>query len=108
MAAYPEVTVDELAARLADGAVLFDVREPDEYVAGHVAGAVLIPLGSVPARAGEFPTSGDVYVICKSGGRSGRACEFLRDQGVAAINIAGGTMGWMSSGREVVSGDQPS
>jgi len=51
---------------------------------------------------------GPVHVICKSGGRSMRACEFLDEQGVDAVNIAGGTMSWVMSGRDVVMGDQPS
>ena len=108
MAAYPEVTVDELEDLLADGVVLVDVREPNEYVDGHVAGAVLLPLGEVTTRVDEFPRSGDVYLICRSGARSGRACEFLRDQGIAAFNVAGGTLGWITSGRDVVLGEQPS
>jgi rhodanese-related sulfurtransferase len=46
-------------------------------------------------------------VICRSGGRSLRACEFLADQGLEAINVAGGTMAWITSGRDFVAGDQP-
>lgn len=107
MSAYPEVTVDDLEDALAEGAVLFDVREPDEYVAGHVAGAILVPLGEVPARVAEFPSEGDVHLICRSGARSGQAAEFLRGQGIAAINVIGGTMGWITSGRDVVTGEHP-
>ena len=84
----PEITVDELARRLASGsAVLFDVRNPDEYVAGHVPSATLIPLHEVPERSAEFPRTGEVLVICKSGGRSAQATEFLRDLGVDAVNL---------------------
>lgn len=101
----PEITVDELARRLASGsAVLFDVRNPDEYVAGHVPGATLIPLHEVPDRSAEFPRSGEVLVICKSGGRSAQAAEFLRELGVDAINVAGGTMDWIRSGHAVETG----
>jgi rhodanese-related sulfurtransferase len=46
-------------------------------------------------------------VICKSGGRSMRACEFLHQHGVAAVNVAGGTMAWQMSGRPVVAGNTP-
>jgi rhodanese-related sulfurtransferase len=103
--AIPEITVDELARRIGGGnVVLFDVRNPDEYVSAHVGGAVLVPLHEVPDRVGEFPASGEVLVICKSGGRSGQAVEFLREQGVDAINIAGGTMAWIQAGHPVETG----
>lgn len=102
-----EITVEELADRLGEGAVLFDVRELDEYAEGHAPGAILIPLSELPDRVAEFPTEGQVLVICKSGGRSMRACEFLADRGVQAVNVAGGTGGWIRAGFEVVTGTDP-
>ncbi len=105
--AIEEVSVDELHAALGAGARLFDVREPDEYTAGHVPGAIPIPLGEVAARVDEFRGDGAAYVICRSGGRSMRACELLADEGVTAVNVAGGTTGWETSGRDVVAGDRP-
>ena len=69
----PEVDVDELDQARAQGAPLIDVRQPDEYDAGHVPGAQLIPLGEVGIRAGEVPSDGPVYVICLSGVRSAKA-----------------------------------
>ena len=102
-----EITVHELADRLRDGAQLIDVREAHEYVEGHAPGARLIPLGEVPARLAEFPTEGEVLIICKSGGRSMRACEFVADHGVRAVNIGGGTMAWIQAEFEVVTGDTP-
>ena len=108
--AIQEIGVDQLSERLAaDPALrLVDVREVDEYVDGHVPGARLVVLGSVPDNVDAFRGDGPTYVICKSGGRSMRACEFLADQGVDAVNVAGGTMGWIASGRDVVTGDRPS
>ena len=101
----PEISVGELSTRLASGGVpLFDVRNPDEFVAGHVPGALLIPLSEVPGRVGEFPAAGSVFVICKSGGRSGQAVEFLRERGIDAVNIAGGTMAWANEGRPLETG----
>ena len=105
--AIREVGADELEAALAAGARLFDVREVNEYVEGHVAGAVLVPLGTVPDRIDELGGDGPTYVICRSGARSMRACEILDQQGIEAVNVAGGTLGWISSGRPVVEGDQP-
>jgi len=106
-----EVSVEELEAALAAGARLVDVREADEYENGHVAGAVHVALGTVADNVAAFRPAADgdgaPYVICKVGGRSMRACEFLAQQGVAAINVAGGTMEWVVSGRKVVAGSQP-
>ena len=102
-----EASVEELESALQAGAVLIDVRQPDEYEAGHVPGAVLVPLATVPDSLEHFVADGPTYVICKSGSRSYQACEFLEDQGLEAINIEGGTMAWIISGRPTVAGDQP-
>jgi rhodanese-related sulfurtransferase len=101
------VTIEELESALQSGATLIDVREPDEYTAGHVPGAVLVPLASVPAMLDRFSSDSTNYVICKSGARSYRACEFLVEQGLDAVNVEGGTMAWIISGRGTVAGDQP-
>ncbi|MET0910653.1 MAG: NTP transferase domain-containing protein [Ilumatobacteraceae bacterium] len=109
--AVSEIDIDEFAQRLDQGARVIDVREPDEYVDGHVPGAILIPLATVPDHLDEFRGDGPTYVICKSGGRSRRACEFVAAQGlegVETINVEGGTGAWIASGREAVRGDQPS
>lgn len=102
-----EVSVDELEPALQAGGRLIDVREVEEYVAGHVPGAELIPLGSVPSALQRFATDAPNYVICRSGARSYRACEFLSDQGLVAINVGGGMLAWVTSGRDTVAGDQP-
>jgi rhodanese-related sulfurtransferase len=106
-----EIDVDALAAHVAAGGRVVDVREPDEYTAAHVPGAVLVPLGTVPDHVDAFTGEGPTYVICRSGGRSMRACELLAAQdvgGLEVVNVAGGTMAWIASGRETVEGDQPS
>jgi Rhodanese-related sulfurtransferase len=105
--AISEVTVDELESALQSGVRLVDVREPDEYEAGHVPGAVLVPLTTVPSALDRFAADEPTYVICRSGGRSYRACEFLADQGLVVVNVEGGTMAWIISGRDTVAGDQP-
>lgn len=101
-----EISVNDLKALLGE-VELIDVREPDEYVAGHVPGAKLIPLATVPVRTSELDKTKTQYVICKSGGRSAQAAQFLIEQGFAAINIAGGTMAWIELGEEVNLGEQP-
>lgn len=102
-----EVSVDELEAALVDGARLIDVREVDEYVEGHIPGAVLVVLGTVPDHVDVFRGDDVAYVVCRSGGRSMRACEFLAAQGVETVNVAGGTLAWVAAGKAVVAGDQP-
>lgn len=102
-----EVSVGELEAALAAGARLIDVREVDEYEAGHVPGAALVVLGTVPDNVAAFEGEGTTYVICRSGARSLRACEFLAQQGVRAVNVAGGTMAWVADGRPIETGSRP-
>jgi len=97
----PEISVDLLAGLLDQGAHLVDVREPDEYAEARVPGGMLIPLATVPEHLDEFPTDAPTYVICRSGGRSMRACEFLAAQGREVVNVAGGTLAWIDSGRAV-------
>ena len=103
----PEIDVAELARLRADGGTLIDVREPDEYTAAHVPGATLIPLATVPDEVAQVPADGTVYVICAKGGRSMRAAEFYRAQGIDAVNVAGGTTAWVDAGRPVSTGMEP-
>jgi rhodanese-related sulfurtransferase len=102
-----EIDVEALAKLHADGATVIDVRNPDEYEAGHVPGARLIPLPEVAERVDEVPEGEPVYVICAMGGRSRRACEFLLGQGRDVTNVAGGTNGWIEAGRPVTTGTEP-
>jgi rhodanese-related sulfurtransferase len=103
----PEIDIDEFARRREAGSPVIDVREPDEYQAGHVPGATLIPLATVPDHLADIPTGGEVLVICRSGARSRRAAEFLGANGVSATNVGGGTLAWIDSGRPVAEGDEP-
>jgi len=100
----PEVTVDQLATASAAGAQVIDVREPDEYASGHVAGSVLIPMAQVVARSGELTRDGPAYVVCASGQRSGKAAQWYRSQGIDARNLAGGMKAWIAQGQPVVEG----
>ena len=100
----PEVDITSLRQRLDEGAPLFDVRQPDEYEEAHAPGARLVPLGEVPERLDEFPTDQTVYVICRSGGRSAKAVEHLRANGVDAVNVGGGTLAWIEAGNAVEQG----
>jgi molybdopterin-guanine dinucleotide biosynthesis protein A/rhodanese-related sulfurtransferase len=100
----PAIDVTELAAMREAGAPLIDVREDDEYTEARVPGAHHIPLGEVPERVAEVPTEGTVYVICAKGGRSAKAVGHYRSLGIDAVNVAGGTIGWIDAGLPTDSG----
>lgn len=91
------------AAEVPTQAYLVDVREEDEWSAGHVPGARHIPLGALGNQYDEIPRDRDVYVICRSGARSARATEALNASGWQAFNVADGMLGWESAGREMAS-----
>jgi rhodanese-related sulfurtransferase len=98
MTEVPQIDVHELASHRATGAPLIDVREDDEFAGARVPGAHHIPLGQVVERVDEVPREGTVYVICARGGRSAKAVEHYRSQGIDAVNVAGGTLGWIDAG----------
>lgn len=86
-------------------AQLIDVREPDEFAAGHAKGAINIPLSQLPERAEEINTDRTTYVICELGGRSAQACSYLTqhlDKDVF-INVDGGTEAWRNDGLKMES-----
>jgi rhodanese-related sulfurtransferase len=94
----PEVLVSQVPE---DGWLL-DVRENDEWAAGHVPGATHIRLGELGQRTGEVPRDQTVYVICRSGHRSGRATQALTGAGWQAVNVTGGMQEWAAQGRPMV------
>ena len=96
-----EVTIADLAQQLGNGAYVLDVREDDEWASGHVPGATHIPLGQLEARIGEVEDGGRVWVICRSGARSLRGADILFANGIDAVSVAGGTLGWIDAGHSV-------
>ncbi|HEX6887136.1 MAG TPA: rhodanese-like domain-containing protein [Candidatus Nanopelagicales bacterium] len=95
-----QIGPEELAGRLGQpGVTLLDVREVHEFQGGHVPGAVNIPMSLLPLRVGEVPASGELLVICHTGGRSMQVCQWLAQQGRTAANVSGGTAAWMAHGR---------
>ena len=94
-----EITVDQLATELDEGATVVDVREVAEYREGHVPGAANIPMGRLPDRLEELDRSRPVYVVCASGNRSRAMTDVLTGAGFDAVNVAGGTSAWAQSGR---------
>jgi rhodanese-related sulfurtransferase len=92
-----------------DDAVLVDVREDDEWQAGHAPGARHVPVTQLMERYGEVPLDTEVHVVCRTGGRSARAVAWLNGQGFEAVNVGGGMDAWLEAGRPVVSenGEEP-
>lgn len=96
-----EVDLFVLVEAWRGGCVVIDVREPDEYAAGHVPGARLLPLGELAARHEEIAETDRLHVICASGKRSLQAARWLKDMGYDAVSVAGGTIAWTEAGLPV-------
>ena len=105
----PEVERVGIDAILSNGRpVVVDVREPDEYVTGHVPGAVNIPQAELASRLDELPRDRRLLVICQLGMRSLRAAQFLHQAGFAQVaSVIGGTSAWFTAGRPMVTGEMP-
>jgi rhodanese-related sulfurtransferase len=97
------VDVDETLELASNGAFLLDVREDDEWEAGHGALATHISLGDVPDHVDDLPRDRVIVCICRSGARSGRASKFLLEQGFEAVNMEGGMMAWAAQDQALVS-----
>lgn len=97
-----DVSVERGRAMLESGALLLDVREPEEWWAGHAPGALHIPLGELAERLEELPDDVSFVVVCRSGARSRLACEALAGIGANGVNLAGGMQAWAASGGPVV------
>lgn len=88
------VSPQEAKELLKGTAVLIDVREANEWRAGHVAGAIHIPLGKLSTSAKRIPKQRQVLVICQSGMRSRSAAKQLREMGFDVLNVSGGMSAW--------------
>jgi rhodanese-related sulfurtransferase len=99
----PDGVSEVLSADLPDGIYLLDVREDDEWAAGHAPDAVHVRLGELGARHGELPHDREVYIICRSGTRSAYAAQTLAGAGLATINVSDGMTGWAVAGRPMIS-----
>jgi rhodanese-related sulfurtransferase len=92
----PSVQPGEVAARLADGWMLLDVRTDDEWADGRITGSVHIPMDELMQRLDEVDTR--VVCVCAVGARSARVAQFLNGQGYEAVNLDGGLYAWASTG----------
>jgi rhodanese-related sulfurtransferase len=105
----PVATINaaELNVRLKNGKrpVVIDVRQPDEYRTGHIAGAKLIPLNQLGSRMKELPQNREIVCVCASGNRSGSAARMLVKAGYQAVNMRGGMLSWRRTNLPVKKGD---
>jgi len=90
------ITCEELGGRLTRGErpQMIDVRELHEWNAGHIAGSVHIPLSELTARQHQLNSGQELIIICRSGNRSGQACDYLATQGYPTVNLTGGLLAW--------------
>ncbi|HEX2904613.1 MAG TPA: rhodanese-like domain-containing protein [Jatrophihabitans sp.] len=100
-----DVTVAEALQLLADGALLIDVREQDEWDAGHAPQARHLPLSALNQRAGELPRDRQLVCVCHIGGRSAMVTRALNQAGWQVANLEGGMQAWQLSGQPVVDAD---
>jgi rhodanese-related sulfurtransferase len=101
----PEVSAEEGHEMVEDGALLLDVREADEWDAGHAPEASWIPLGELQARADELPRDRRIVAICRTGSRSHAVVAALQRAGYDAVNLDGGMRAWATEAFPVVASD---
>ena len=107
MSQTPQISVSDLP----DEAVVVDVREDNEWHAGHAPNAIHVPMGTVPDNLDALPdTDATIPVICRSGGRSERVVQWLGQQGFDVVNVDGGMRAWAAAGKQMRSedGSEPS
>jgi rhodanese-related sulfurtransferase len=104
VAAAERVDVRTARAMQQAGDTIVDVRRPEEYASGHIAGAINIPIDDL--QLDRLP-GGQVLTTCSLGGRGGRAADRLVELGMAAFSIDGGTKAWAAAGLPLVRGPLP-
>jgi rhodanese-related sulfurtransferase len=103
--AAEDIDVKQAQIMIKQGALLLDVREPDEYAEVHVPNATLIPLGQLGTRLNEIAAykAKPIAVMCHSGKRSAKAVHLLEEAGYSRVsNVSGGIMAWAKAGLEVI------
>ena len=103
--AVADISAEEGQRLVEAGALLLDVREADEWEAGHAPDATWIPLGDVQARIDELPRDRKIVAICRSGGRSRAVAGALLGVGYDAVNLDGGMRAWAGEDFDVVASD---
>ena len=101
----PAVSPAEAFAMLEEGALLIDIREMDEWTAGHAPSASHVPMGSLGAAASDMSKTTPMVFICRSGRRSHQAVAALIEAGYHVFNLEGGMQAWQQAGCVVVRND---
>jgi rhodanese-related sulfurtransferase len=100
----PDISVAEAVDAVDNGAFMLDVREDDEWAAGHAAAAIHIPMSVIAGRTAEIPTDVTVVCVCHVGARATAVADALNRAGWTAVNMAGGMDAWESAGLPIVPG----
>lgn len=100
-----DVDVHAASDLAANGALILDVREPDEWSEGHIAGATHTPLGDLDPQT--VPRDAPVVAVCRSGNRSAKAARLLVDSGHDVVNMAGGMKAWQDAGLPISTDTEP-
>lgn len=101
-----ELSADDAAKKIEAGeAQLVDVRRDHEYEAGHIEGAIHIPLDELPARASELDREMPIVFVCKTGSRSAMATDAFRESGIEAYNLVEGIEAWVEAGKPIEPAD---
>ncbi len=101
VAGIPQLLPDQAAQRIDQGAVLVDVREPEEHAQARVPGSLFIPLRQIPERAAELPKDKPLILMCAGGVRSQQAATYLANEGFDVANLMHGINGWYRTGHIV-------
>jgi rhodanese-related sulfurtransferase len=99
MDSVPSVTVAEVG----DDACFLDVRQDDEWAAGHIPGAIHLPMHQLLDRLHEVPSDQHVVAVCRVGARSAQVTAYLAQQRISVRNLSGGMAAWAEAGRPMVS-----
>ena len=99
---YPADVPSVRPGEVSDGAAILDVREDDEWAAGHIAGSAHVPMSEIVRRVAEVPATDPLVVVCRVGARSAQVTAWLRAQGRDARNLDGGLLSWTAAGRRLV------
>ena len=99
---HPGQVPDVQPREVSDGATILDVREDDEWAAGHIAGSTHVPMSEIVQRVADVPAADPLLVVCRVGARSGQVAAWLRAQGRDAHNLSGGLISWAAAGRPLV------
>ena len=98
-----DVSIARAAELAAEGALMLDVREPGEWQAGHMVGAVHVPLAQLDPST--IPVGTPIVAVCRSGNRSGKAATILAGAGHDVVNMGGGMLAWSEAGLPIIAAD---